>query len=113
MELGDTATAFQDETLPANLIRCNRYYYKIASMTAYLYALFDTSGGSQYNRITFTHPPMRSNAPTGTISNTLTGAASQGFQYAQEKTTSVYGNSTGIGTLVLMSSCTITLSDEL
>ena len=113
LELGDTATAFEYETPAENLIRCNRYYYKITNMTAYLYALTDSSGGTAYQRITFTHPPMRTNAPTGTISNTITNAASQGFQYAQEKTTTIYGNPSGGGTLTYLSSATITLDDEL
>ena len=113
LELGDTASAFEYETPAANLIRCNRYYYKITNMTAYLYALTDSSGGTAYQRITFTHPPMRTNVPTGTISNTITNAASQGFQYAQEKTTTVYGNPAGGGTLTLLSSATITLEDEI
>ena len=82
-------------------------------MTAYLYALTDSGGGTAYQRITFTHPPMRTNAPTASLSNTITNAASQGFQYAQEKTTTIYGNPAGGGTLTLLSSATITLSDEL
>ena len=113
MELGSVATDFEYETRSANLIRCNRYYYKITNMTAYLYALTDSSGGSAYQRITFTHPPMRTNTPTGTISNTIVNAAAQGFQYAQEKTTTIYGNPAGGGTLTYLSSANITLSDEL
>ena len=113
MELGDTATAFEYESTAENLIRCNRYYYKITNMTAYLYALTDSGGGTAYQRITFTHPPMRSNAPTASLSNTITNAASQGFQYAQEKTTTIYGNPSGGGTLTYLSSATITLDDEL
>ena len=113
MELGNTATDFQYESQQANLFRCQRYHYRISAMTAYLYSLIDSSGGSVYNRITFTHPPMRSNAPTGSISNTISSAASQGFQYAQEKTSTVYGNPSSGGTLTLLSSATITLTDEL
>ena len=113
LELGDTATAFEYETPPENLIRCNRYYYVLTNVTCYLYALVDSSGGTAYARVTFTHPPMRTNTPTGAISNTLTNAAAQGFQYAQQKTTTVYGNPSSAGTLVLMSSCNITLEDEI
>ena len=113
MELGNTATDFQYESQQANLFRCQRYHYRINNMTAYLYSLLDTSTGSAYQRITFTHPPMRSNSPTGAISNTITGAASQGFQYAQEKTSTVHGNPSSAGTLTLLSSATITLTDEL
>jgi hypothetical protein len=113
MELGNTATDFQYESQQANLFRCQRYHYRINNMTAYLYALLDSSTGSVYQRITFTHPPMRSNSPTGAISNTITGAASQGFQYAQEKTSTVHGNPSSAGTLSLLSSATITLTDEL
>ncbi len=113
MELGNTATDFQYESQQANLFRCQRYHYRISNITAYLYALIDSSGGSVYNRITFTHPPMRTNTPTGSISNTITGAALQGFQYAQEKTSTVYGNPSSAGTLSLLSSSTLTLTDEL
>ena len=113
LEIGNSPTSFEFETLQENLFRCQRYHYRINAMTAYLYSLIDSSGGSVYNRITFTHPPMRSNAPTGSISNTISSAASQGFQYAQEKTSTVYGNPSSGGTLTLLSSATITLTDEL
>jgi len=113
LEVGNSPTPFEAISQQDNLFRCQRYYYVITAMTAYLYSLIDSSGGSVYNRITFTHPPMRSNAPTGSISNTISSAASQGFQYAQEKTSTVYGNPSSGGTLTLLSSATITLTDEL
>ena len=110
LEIGNSPTSFELETLQESLFRCQRYHYRINNITGYLYALNEANN---YRRITFTHPPMRTNAPTGAISNTISSAASQGFQYAQEKTSTVYGNPSGANTLTLFSSSTVTLTDEL
>ena len=110
LEIGNSPTSFEFETLQESLFRCQRYHYRINNITGYLYALNEANN---YRRITFTHPPMRTNAPTGAISNTISNAASQGFQYAQEKTSTVYGNPSGANTLTLFSSSAVTLTDEL
>ena len=110
MELGDTATAFEYESPTANLIRCNRYYYAITSMTAYLYALNEANN---YRRITISHPPMRTNTPTASLTGTITNATTQGFQYAQQKASTIYGNPAGANTLTLLSAQNIYLEDEI
>ena len=66
LELGETASAFQNETYAENLLKCSRYYAQRAASNAILYSANNAGGGGY---IDYSHwefkVPMRS-APTMT-----------------------------------------------
>jgi hypothetical protein len=119
LELGETASAFQNETYGENLARCQRYFNKILVGTGgylYSYLLSANSSGGTYLRNVISYPvTMRS----ATQTNTQTGAGSSGtlVGVALEHKTVTYVswqlNVTGAGHYSYFSNGTLTNDSEL
>lgn len=92
LELGETASAFQNETYGENFIRCARYYLQRAASSAALYGSSVTGGGFNYSHWQFPVPMRTAPTMTGHTGTQQQISVLSGGVYNSAGSYAVWGN---------------------
>ena len=92
LEIGETASAFQNETYGENFIRCARYYLQRAASSAALYGSSVTGGGFNYSHWQFPVPMRTAPTMTGHTGTQQQISVLSGGVYNSAGSYAVWGN---------------------
>ena len=92
LELGETASAFQQETYGENFLRCARYYLQRASSSAALYGSSVTGSGFNYSNWQFIVPMRTAPTMTGHTGTQQQISVLSGGVYNSAGSYAVWGN---------------------